>query len=128
MISVVRDNDSDSFFQYTFDEQLFIIVISGGVPWRRIGGTAKMQPSGQRPAAIVIAATTTAAKLVVVFQTLDRVAFNLALHDRPVSPMTTRTQETVCTERPTTTDTDDAARTLHTQPHTPHDDDARGLT
>lgn len=73
---------------FTFDEQLFVVVVTVRMSQqRRRIATAKVQPPGQRPA-IVIAA---AAKLVVVFQTFDGVAFNLALHDRPVFQMTNGT-------------------------------------
>lgn len=72
----------------TFDEQLFVVVfVSDRVARRRIG-TAEVQPTGQRPAVVIAAAT----ELVVVFQTLDGVAFNLTLHDRPVLPMTNGTR------------------------------------
>lgn len=86
---------------FTFNEQLFVVVVTGRMPRRlrrRRITTAKVQPPGQRPAAVVIAAAT---KLVVVFQTLDRVAFNLALHDRPVWRMTdgTRTECTTAARR-----------------------------
>lgn len=83
----------------TFDEQLFVFVVSDGVPRRRIA-TTKVQPPGQRPAVVIAAA----AKLVVVFQTLDRVAFNLALHDRPVLRLTNRIRTEYATERRRTED------------------------
>jgi len=51
----------------TFDEQLFVVV-PNRVPRRlRRIAPAEMQPSGQRPAVVIA----TAAKLVVVLQTLD---------------------------------------------------------
>lgn len=78
----------------TFDEQLFVVV-SDGVPRRRrwMILATEVQPPGQRPTVVVAAA----AEFIVVFQTLDGVAFNLALHDRPVLRMTngTRTENAV---------------------------------
>lgn len=73
----------------TFYEQLF--VISDRKPPRRWIRSTEVQPPSQRPTVVI----TSTAELVVVFQTLDGVTFNLALHDRPVLRMTsgeTRTE------------------------------------
>lgn len=92
----------------TFDEQLFVVVgVSDGMPRRRIG-TAEMQPPGQRPSVIFAAA----AKLVVVFQTLDGVAINLTLHDRSVLRMTNGIRTGNAAVRQTAAD-DGTVRTLH---------------
>lgn len=70
-----------------------------------------MQPPGQRPAVII----TATAKLVVVFQTLDWVTFNLALHDRPVLQKTngTQTENAVWRQPRRTTDDGTPSHTRH---------------